>query len=222
MSQSCEELLWYHGKISRDVATQTLLRGGRRDGYFLIRDCSSAVGDYVLSLYRRNQVMHFQVHCLGDNKFAIDDGPVFHGLDSLTAHYKTNPDRLPCQLIGFCPGKMPPLSTLKYGIQTKLHTACMERNINVVRQLLQDPTVRKDINSRNTQGLTPLHLASAKGDNEIVSALLTAGAEASAADSNGKTAVQVNLVYQMSISVEELYRECVLVHMYITSNFSFI
>ena len=191
---SNNDLCWYHGKISRDVATQALLkRGGGRDGFYLIRDCSSAPGDYVLSLWNRNQVLHFQVHCLGDNKFAIDDGPIFQGLDSLTAHYKTNPDGLPCKLIGFCPCKLPPLNTLKFGFQTKLHSACIERKLNVVKQLLQDQNIRKEINARNLQGLTPLHISSTKGDDDIVSLLLSAGADTSAADSTGKTSVQVNI-----------------------------
>lgn len=184
--------LCYHGKISRDNASQLLLRHGNgQDGYYLLRDCSSAPGDYVLSLWTRNQVMHFQAHCLGDNKFAIDDGPVFHGLDSLTAHYAVNPDGLPCKLTGYCPGKFPPLSAVKHGRDTKLHQACNKRSSSLVRQLLQDQSVRNDINARNAQGQTALHIACGNGDDDIVSALLSARPNTSASDGSGKTPVQV-------------------------------
>lgn len=192
MTSNNESLLWYHGRISREVATQTLSRNGTgRDGCYLIRDCSSAPGDYVLSLWNKNQVMHFQVHCLGDNKFSIDDGPIFNGLDSLTAHYRTNPDGLPCKLTSFCQGRMPPLNTLKYGKETKLHTLCAKKDHNAIRQLLQNSEVKRDINSRNMQGDTALHIACNLHDDKTASLLLYAGASTAVSDSLGKTPVQI-------------------------------
>lgn len=183
---------FYHGKISRDAASQILLRqGNNQDGYYLIRDCSRSPGDYVLSLWIQNQVMHFQVHCLGDNRFAIDDGPVFQGLDSLTAHYSNTPDGLPYHLTGFAVGKLPPLNSLKNGLDTELHNACQKRSTSSVRQLLQEKSIRDDIDARSAKGQTPLHVACLNGDNDIVSALLNAKANTSAADSTGKTPVQV-------------------------------
>ncbi|XP_034044290.1 breast cancer anti-estrogen resistance protein 3 isoform X1 [Thalassophryne amazonica] len=48
---------WYHGPLSREDA-ESLLEG---DGDFLVRDSSSAPGDYVLSCYWRNEPMHFKI-----------------------------------------------------------------------------------------------------------------------------------------------------------------
>lgn len=192
MFYSNNAALCYHGKISRDSASQLLMgHGNGQDGFYLLRDCSSAPGDYVLSLCNRKQILHFQVHCLGDNKFAIDDGPIFHGLDSLTAHYAIKPDGLPCRLTGFCPGKYPPLHAVKFGVDTKLHQACKKRSSSSVCQLLQDSTIRSHINARSTQGQTALHIACENGDDDIVSALLSTRPNTSASDSAGKTPIQV-------------------------------
>ncbi|XP_074520227.1 breast cancer anti-estrogen resistance protein 3 homolog isoform X1 [Halichoeres trimaculatus] len=48
---------WYHGPLSRE-ATESLLE---RDGDFLVRDSSSAPGDYVLSCFWKNGPMHFKI-----------------------------------------------------------------------------------------------------------------------------------------------------------------
>lgn len=48
---------WYHGPLSRESAESLL----ERDGDFLVRDSSSAPGDYVLSCYWRNEPMHFKI-----------------------------------------------------------------------------------------------------------------------------------------------------------------
>ncbi|XP_066920050.1 tyrosine-protein kinase HTK16-like [Clytia hemisphaerica] len=192
MFYSNDSLHFYHGKLSRDQASQILLRHGNgKDGYYLIRDCSRSPGDYVLSIWIRNQVMHFQVQCFGDNRFAIDDGPVFQGLDSLTAHYSVSPDGLPYKLTGFAVGQLPPLKSLKFGVDTNLHSACQKRSISTVKQLLQDPKVRSDIDGRSSKGQTALHISCLNGDNDIVATLLYAKANTSAADNTGKTPVQV-------------------------------
>lgn len=183
---------FYHGKISRDVAISILDKYGHgQDGYFLIRDSSRSPGDYVLSLWFQSQVMHFQVHCLGDNKFAIDDGPIFHGLDSLTAHYGNNADGLPHKLTGYAPGKFPPLNAVMFGADTQLHIVCQKRSISQVAQLLQDAHIRQGVDGRNSKGQTALHIACTNGDDDIVAAVLGAKPNISATDSSGRTAVQV-------------------------------
>ncbi|CAJ1054041.1 breast cancer anti-estrogen resistance protein 3 homolog isoform X2 [Xyrichtys novacula] len=48
---------WYHGPLSRED-TESLLK---RDGDFLIRDSSSAPGDYVLSCFWKNGPLHFKI-----------------------------------------------------------------------------------------------------------------------------------------------------------------
>ncbi|XP_068176856.1 breast cancer anti-estrogen resistance protein 3 homolog isoform X2 [Antennarius striatus] len=48
---------WYHGPLGRE-ATESLLE---QDGDFLVRDSSSAPGDYVLSCFWKNGPMHFKI-----------------------------------------------------------------------------------------------------------------------------------------------------------------
>ncbi|XP_037545737.1 breast cancer anti-estrogen resistance protein 3 homolog [Nematolebias whitei] len=48
---------WYHGLLSREAAESLF----ERDGDFLVRDSSSAPGDYVLSCFWKNSPMHFKV-----------------------------------------------------------------------------------------------------------------------------------------------------------------
>lgn len=48
---------WYHGPISREGAESLM----EKDGDFLVRDSSSAPGDYVLSCYWKNEPMHFKI-----------------------------------------------------------------------------------------------------------------------------------------------------------------
>ncbi|CAN9510214.1 unnamed protein product [Ophioblennius macclurei] len=48
---------WYHGQLSREAAESLF----ERDGDFLVRDSSSAPGDYVLSCFWRDGPMHFKI-----------------------------------------------------------------------------------------------------------------------------------------------------------------
>ncbi|XP_029353783.1 breast cancer anti-estrogen resistance protein 3 isoform X2 [Echeneis naucrates] len=48
---------WYHGPLPRETAESLF----ERDGDFLVRDSSSAPGDYVLSCFWKNGPMHFKI-----------------------------------------------------------------------------------------------------------------------------------------------------------------
>ncbi|KAM6940431.1 breast cancer anti-estrogen resistance protein 3 homolog isoform 1-T1 [Xenentodon cancila] len=48
---------WYHGSLSREAAESLF----ERDGDFLVRDSSSAPGDYVLSCFWKNGPLHFKI-----------------------------------------------------------------------------------------------------------------------------------------------------------------
>ncbi|XP_038568829.1 breast cancer anti-estrogen resistance protein 3 homolog isoform X3 [Micropterus salmoides] len=48
---------WYHGLLSREAAESLL----EKDGDFLVRDSSSAPGDYVLSCFWKKGPMHFKI-----------------------------------------------------------------------------------------------------------------------------------------------------------------
>ncbi len=189
---SAETLNWYHGRISRDAAARILHSQSRnRVGCFLVRDCSSAPSDFVISIWANNQVLHYQVHCNGDNRFYIDDGPIFHGLDTLVSHYKANSDGLPCRLTTFCRGYPPPPQALKFGAHTPLHEACVNGDTSQVYKMLQEMYSNQEVNARNEQGMSPLHIASSRGFEDIVLLLLQYGADVKAASSSGTSSLQV-------------------------------
>ncbi|KAF7223677.1 breast cancer anti-estrogen resistance protein 3 homolog isoform X3 [Nothobranchius furzeri] len=48
---------WYHGPLNREVAESLF----EKDGDFLVRDSSSAPGDYVLSCFWNNCFLHFKI-----------------------------------------------------------------------------------------------------------------------------------------------------------------
>lgn len=182
---------WYHGKLTRDEAARILVRQpNRKDGIFLIRDCSSAPGDYVLEVWHIHQIMRFQLHCYGDNKFGIQDGPIFNGLDLLVSHYRGKADGLPCKLTEACTdGRLPPPWTLRYGFDNDLHKACVAGDINIVNNILDKMKNCHELNSRDTKGYTALHLACSKGDDDIVKVLLKSGAHVSSLDGVNRTPI---------------------------------
>ena len=75
--------------MSREKAEARLRVGGPvSSGHFLIRDCSSTPGDFVLSLTTADDaVQHFQI-LWGGIYFALEDGPIKHGLDQLVDFYR--------------------------------------------------------------------------------------------------------------------------------------
>ncbi|XP_032240951.1 tyrosine-protein kinase HTK16 isoform X2 [Nematostella vectensis] len=179
------EHAWFHGEMSREAAVDILVKHGKKEGLFLVRESKTIPGDYVLSLWTTNQALHFQIQCRGDIYFCIDDGPIFHGLDSLVDYYRENADGLPIRLTQFCPGIPPPSSTCKHGYQTPLHQACRDGNINLVQKLLRENPL--DVNARNEFGATPLHEATSSGFDDVVQLLLQYNADPRSRDNNGFT-----------------------------------
>jgi hypothetical protein len=188
-----DDTSWYHGRLSREEAVTSLVKHGKKEGLFLVRESKAVPGDYVLSLWNSNQAMHFQIQRRGDIYFSIDDGPVFHGLDSLIEYYRESADGLPIRLVQYCAGSPPPASARKHGIQTPLHKACVERNKVLVQRLLRDNPL--EVNARNENGRTPLHVAALTGSDEIVQLLLQCNADPRCRDNNGHTALMVSIKF---------------------------
>ena len=192
MSGPNNDASWFHGRISRDQAVETLLQNGRHEGLFLVRSKTSPGDSYVLSLWHANQALHFQIQCRGGIYYSIDDGPIFEGLDSLIEYYRDQADGLPIRLTQFCRGNPPPVSCRKHGVTTSLHLACLEGNYKLLVRLLNSSSGnRPDVNIRNEQGATPLHEASLRGLDELVSLLLKNGANTKCKDDCGNTPLQV-------------------------------
>ena len=58
---------WYHGLLTRSEAENILKMNGFGEGLFLIRESSSAAGDFVLSVVHDNDVIHYQVRRRGED-----------------------------------------------------------------------------------------------------------------------------------------------------------
>ena len=116
-----KDLLWFHGRITRDTAVHILRDNGGGEGKFLVRESTSRSGDYVVSLIHNSLPQHFQIQCLGDFYYKIDNGPLFQGLDQLINYYRMGANGLPTKLTGFCKGTTPPPSSRRFGRTTPLH-----------------------------------------------------------------------------------------------------
>ncbi|XP_077988319.1 tyrosine-protein kinase HTK16-like [Glandiceps talaboti] len=169
------EHMWFHGKISRDTANHLLEEYGNTEGLFLIRESSTVDGDFVLSLIHNGQAQHFQIQSLTDGFLQIDEGPVFQGLDQLVKHYKQSANGLSTKLANFCKGTAPPSHLRRFGRTTPLHRAVLEGDLCYAKEILNDPLC-VDVNARNSSGRTALHDAAYNGLDDIVNALLDAGA----------------------------------------------
>lgn len=186
MNQDEDKLAWFHGKISRETAERLLTSGENEDGTFLVRDSSTAIGDYVLSLLHDGEVIHYQIRKHGgDAFFSIDDGPVVHGLETLIEYYREDASGLSTRLGPMLKGKPPPAHCRLHGRTNLLHRATKEGNYTVVDELLKSGY--HSLDAKNQDGQTALHLASILGHNDIIQRLIEAGASVNTRDCHGLT-----------------------------------
>lgn len=189
--------VWFHGKITRENAAHLVSTGatGRREGLFLVRESLRLAGSFVLTMWARSQVHHFQIVGHGDGWYSVDNGPLFQGLDELIHHYLSRPDGLPAQLNDFIPGNPPPLSS-RARKETELHRAVMKRDLGaVIRILAQPPNDQLGTpESQNGEGSTPVHDAAKKGYLEILEKMLEKKPDVTIRDSKGSTALQVGVM----------------------------
>ena len=197
MSFTTEPDRWFHGRITRENAAH-LVSGGpeaRREGLFLVRESLRMAGSFVLTMFARNQVHHFQIVGHGEGWFSVDNGPLFQGLDELVHHYQCRADGLPAQLHDYVVGNAPPLSARKR-LETDLHRAVISRDLNTILRLLSQPNspTTGNIDSQNADGATPVHEAAKRGFIDILEVLLQHRPDLTIRDSKGTTALQVRLV----------------------------
>ena len=187
--------IWFHGKITRENAAHLVSTGpsGRKEGLFLVRESLRLAGSFVLTMWARNQVHHFQIVGHGDGWFSVDNGPLFQGLDELVHHYLSRPDGLPAQLNDFIPGSAPPMSA-RARKETELHRAVLKRDMSAVMRILAVPPPTDQMGtpeSQNGEGSTPVHEAAKKGYLEILERLLEKKPDVTIRDSKGSTSLQV-------------------------------
>lgn len=198
------DINWYHGKISRDTAEIILLdHENKEDGLFLVRESNSASGDYVLCVLQSNEVVHYQIRRHGEDAFfSIDEQNIMHGLETLIEHYcKVNDPSLGVQLSNPIVKDPPPHDTRRHGRTNLLHRAITQANCKVVTELLK--CGYRNLEAKNQEGQTALHLASQMGHDQIVEELISCGANVNCRDTEGYTplhfACQNNLLSTVKI-----------------------
>jgi hypothetical protein len=204
-------ICYYHPNIDRDRAEQ-LLRikyiNSRIDGLFLLRDCTTSLRDFGLSLICNDKCYHYKVELIYDIYFSIgrnksfssfyiflsilDSGPQIGGIENIIKYYQEHPDGLICTLSHeFVQGQPPPNASRCIGSTNTLHRACKQGNFDIVKKILSTEYSihRPDVNGKDSYGSTALHEASYFGDDDIVRLLIKAGSHVLARDINGASAL---------------------------------
>ncbi|CAI9736858.1 tyrosine-protein kinase HTK16-like [Octopus vulgaris] len=165
---------YYHENLCREEAETLLLnmdRKNKTNGRFLLRESRIKQNDKVISMLQDGKVYHFHVAHKFDNCFQIDCGPITQGIDRLIKIHQHKPAGLPCCLTSFVPGKPPPAALRCQGPTNLLHKAVQDQNTKLCAKILNSKEC-PDINTRNIDGDTPLHIACKIGNSNIVKLFL--------------------------------------------------
>lgn len=166
------------------------LIGDTCDGIFLVRESNSSYGDYVLSVLFQNDVWHYQIRRHGEDAFfSIDDQTKIHGLDSLIDYYQKSHVGLITQLKNIVKGDPPPNDSRSHGRTNLLHRATKEGNLTVVSELLK--CGYRNIDAKNQEGQTAVHLVCKHGNEAILKQLIDIGANVNSRDKEGNTPLHV-------------------------------
>ena len=52
---------WFHGAIDREDSESVLKDHGFTEGLFIVRESSTSIGDFVLSVVHDDDVIHYQI-----------------------------------------------------------------------------------------------------------------------------------------------------------------
>ena len=121
-------------------------------------------------------------------RFSLDSGPPIIGIENLIRYYQKRSDGLISIVSAqFVHGKPAPVAVRAHGMTNTLHRACQQGNFEIVKKIFssEHDSDRPDINAKDSQGSTALHLASHFGYDDIVRLLLKHGADISARDCQG-------------------------------------
>ena len=184
---------WYQeGPLSRQQAEQMLKEHGFAEGLFLVRQSSTASGDFVISVVHDNEVIHYQVRKRGEDAlFSLsEETKVIHGLDELVHYYKHNLNSgLQHRLHDHVPGQECPVQVKLHGTENLLHRATIQGDYQVVYQLIENGY--RNTAAKNRDGQSALHLAAFYGHQDIVALLIRHGAGVNVADLSGYTPLHV-------------------------------
>ncbi len=198
MSTAKNSAKWYHGKLNRVDAEEVLANNGFAEGLFLVRESSTASGDYVLSVVHDGAVIHYQIRRRGEDAlFSLsEEQKVIHGLDELVYYYQHQVNSgLQHKLNDFVPGEVCPVPVRLHGTENLLHRATSAGDANIVFQMLQcKEKDGRDMRAKNPDGQCAAHLAAFYGHDEVLSLLIEYGGDpnlVNVADSSGYTPLHV-------------------------------
>lgn len=182
------------------------------DGIFLVRESSTLLNNYVLSVIYRNEYYHYQIQQHGDDAFfSIDPQNIHHGLDDMIEFYRHSESNLCTKLDRFVKKGPPPTKFCRLGKGNLLHRATKHNNLNVVKELLT--TAYRNLDAKDELGMTAVHLAAINRVNPeimklligiyyivisnlsiviIIIKILEKGAVLTSRDSEGNTALHVS------------------------------
>lgn len=161
------------------------------DGIFLVRESSTAVNNYVLSVYFDTQFWHYQIQQHGEDAFFSIDGQLpIHGLEDLIEYYRNNHTNLCTKLKNFVKKHPPPVESRRHGKHNLLHRATKHNHLDVVKEMLK--TSYRNLDAKDEFGMTAVHLACKNRVNpEIMKLLIERGATLTSRDSSGNTPLHV-------------------------------
>ncbi|XP_073846652.1 SH2 ankyrin repeat kinase [Musca autumnalis] len=198
-----ENLCWFHGRLSRESAEE-ICRNGEEDGTFLVRESNTAAGDFVLTLLHQGEVCHYQIRRHGEDAFfSIEDKvKILHGLDTLIEYYQQSANGLVTKLNKFIRKDPPPNETRSHGNTNLLHRAVMNNNHIVVSELLK--CGYRNVDAKNQNGQTAMHLAALHSDEAMLNLLLNAGVNVNCMDSDNNMPLHYACRHQPGTFIKRL------------------
>ena len=103
---------WFHGRISRDESERLLKNNLMQNGKYLLRESTSQLDSYVLSVCYNGNVVHYQILRNRDGTVGIAEGLRFPGPVELVHHHEVNLDGLLTRLTIPC--------VKPYGVKAKV------------------------------------------------------------------------------------------------------
>lgn len=177
---------------------------GLDDGTFLVRESNTAEGDFVLTLLHQGEVCHYQIRRHGEDAFfSIEDKvKILHGLDTLVEYYQQAANGLVTKLTKYIRKLPPPNETRSHGNTNLLHRAVMNNNHIVVSELLK--CGYRNVDAKNQNGQTAMHLAALHSDEAMLNLLLNVDVNVNCMDTDNYMPLHVR-IYLISPIFDTVY-----------------
>eukprot|EP00731_Ephydatia_muelleri_P005038 Em0002g1214a len=81
---------WFQAGVTVEEA-QIRLKAIKIDGGYLVRESSTAKGQYTLSIYQSGHVRHIRIQNINSKHYTVDHRIIFETISELIKHYNTHP-----------------------------------------------------------------------------------------------------------------------------------